>query len=294
VQLLLLAARAVHLAATLSVAGALFYRLLIGPFPLGRVLRPSLVIALLAGLVWFVLETAALGSTDSLGATLALLGPVLQGTHFGRLLGLRLLLLLVVAALVWREPGRLRRLAATALAGICVALHAALGHAAAEGSPVLEASLALHLLAASAWLGGLLPLWLALGRPGAAIAARHFSLLAGVAVAVIAATALEQASALIGGFAGLLGTPYGHVGLIKLALFSVLLVLAIVNRLVFTPSLEASRAAGRRMRASILVEVGLGLLVVVAASRLASLEPGVDALAAAGTSGPAAGTMQMP
>jgi putative copper export protein/mono/diheme cytochrome c family protein len=274
---LLSAVRGVHMAATLSVAGALCFRLLIGPFALQRVLRPAIALAVLAGFAWLIVQSAALAGSTTPIAALQAVGVVLQDTRFGHVLGLRLILLGVVAGLGWRgEPGRRLALAAV-VAAVCVVLQAALGHAAASGDPVLEVSLALHLLAAAAWLGGLLPLWLALRQPGAAVAARNFSLLGLLAVAVIAATALEQAAALFGGFPGLIGTPYGQVGLIKLAIFAVLLVLAAINRLVFTPALERSQIATRRMQGSILVEVGLGLMVVLAASTLASLEPGVHA-----------------
>jgi putative copper export protein/mono/diheme cytochrome c family protein len=268
-------ARAVHMVATLSLAGALSFQLLIAPYPLTRVVRPSLVVALLGGLAWLVLQAAAIAGADTVSDTLAAIVPVVQHTRFGHVLLLRLVLLLAAGALAWRGEGRARLIPAALIAGLAVMLQAALGHAAASEDPVLEASLAVHLLAASVWLGGLLPLWVALGAPGGEAAARRFSLLGIVAVGAIAATAFEQGAALFGGVAGMVGTPYGRVALVKLSLFSTLLVLATINRLVFTPALEQSRIATRRMQASVVAEVALGLMVILAASTLASLPPGV-------------------
>jgi putative copper resistance protein D len=239
--------RAVHMTAMLSLAGALSFRLLVAPYPLARVLRPSAVLAILGGLVWLVLQSAALSGADTIPDTLAAIGTVIRDTRFGNVLMLRLVLLVVVAALAWRSERPLLTVPAALLAAVAVILQAALGHAAASGNPVLEASLGVHLLAASAWLGGLLPLWLALRTPlnqtAHATVARNFSLVGIVAVFAIAATAFEQGAALFGGFAGLIGTAYGHTALIKIALFLLLLLLASANRLVLTPALEQSRIA---------------------------------------------------
>ncbi len=104
----------------------------------------------------------------------------------------------------------------------------------------------MHLLAAGAWLGGLLPLFIAVGmlpREDAAVACRSFTPIGLAAVLLLAGTAVVQVTALMGGLPGLLGTEYGHVALIKLALFLVLLVLAGLNRFVFTEHLAAGSPA---------------------------------------------------
>jgi putative copper export protein len=72
-------------------------------------------------------------------------------------------------------------------------------------------------VAAGAWLGGLLPLLIILSslpQQVAVAAFRGFSAVGLPAVLVLAGTALVQASVLIGGLPGLLGTPYGHVALL--------------------------------------------------------------------------------
>ena len=98
----------------------------------------------------------------------------------------------------------------------------------------------LHLLAAGAWLGGLLPLFIAVGVlpiEAAGSACRNFTPIGLASVLLLAGTAVVQVTALMGGLPGLLGTEYGHVALVKLGLFLMLLFLAALNRFVFTERL---------------------------------------------------------
>jgi putative copper export protein/mono/diheme cytochrome c family protein len=274
-EIALAASRGVHMAGTLSFAGALVFRLAIAPSPLPRVLRPSLAVAMAAGLVWLVLQAADLAEAPDLAATAAAVPVTALHTRFGHMLLLRLAVLPVAAVVAGSGEGRLRLAAGVALGLVAVAIEAGLGHVAASGSPLLIASLALHLIAASAWLGGLWPLWLALGggRPGAV--ARRFSLLAITAVAFIAASAIQQGEALLGGLPGLVGTDYGRTALAKLSILVLLLAIAWVNRFVLTPAVDTTPLALRRLRVSVAVEAALGACVVMAAARLASLPPGV-------------------
>jgi copper resistance protein D len=120
-------------------------------------------------------------------------------------------------------------------AGIAVLLQAGHSHALAMHQGLLLLSQCLHLLAAGAWLGGLLPLLLFVRkapRNGSAIAAQRFSILGITCVVALVSTAAFQ---LAGGLSGLLGTAYGWVALFKLILFALLLAFAALNylRLVF-------------------------------------------------------------
>jgi putative copper export protein/mono/diheme cytochrome c family protein len=271
----LAAARGLHLAATMSLTGALIFRLLVAPFALVRVVRPSLAVAWLAGLVWLVLQSAELSDASNLAETFAAVPIAALHTRFGHVLLLRLAVLPVAVVVAGSGAGRTRLAVAALLGAVAVTLEAALGHVAASGQPLLVASLFLHLLAASIWLGGLIPLWLALDGAHPGVTARRFSLVAVIAVAILAATALQQATALIGGLPGMVGTDYGHAASVKLFLLVFLLTLAVINRFVLTPALEAAPTAMRRLRASVVVETVLGLCVVMAAAQLASLPPGV-------------------
>jgi copper resistance protein D len=110
-------------------------------------------------------------------------------------------------------------------------------------------------------------------------AAQHFSILGITCVVALASTAAFQAWVLAGGLSGLLGTAYGWMALFKLSLFAVLLVFAALNYLRLVPALARyhARAAKLSLIRSIAVETGLGLLVVLAAGFLSSLEPGMHA-----------------
>lgn len=157
-----------------------------------------------------------------------------------------------------------------------------IGHAGAIGGNVgaeLIASEALHLLAAAAWLGGLLPLFIAvrvLPHEVAATACRNFTPVGLSAVLLLAGTAIVQVAELMGGLPGLFGTTYGRIALVKVGLFLLLLALAAVNRLVLTEHLALSTAGvtQRHMRVSIGIEMVLGAAVVITAGFLASLTPG--------------------
>ncbi len=169
------------------------------------------------------------------------------------------------------------------LAGTALAVQPMVGHAGAIGGAAgieLIASETLHLLAAGAWLGGLLPLLMAvslLPHRAAAIACRNFTPVGLSSVLILAGTrAIAQVTELMGGLSGLFGTTYGHVALIKVGIFLALLTLAALNRLLLTEHL-AQNTAGitqRHMRLSIAAEMLLGIAVVITASFLATLVPG--------------------
>ena len=152
-----------------------------------------------------------------------------------------------------------------------LALHSGAGHAAAIGDPWLLAAVLCHVLAACAWIGGLPALWLALDRQDAALLVARYTWFGLVCVLVVVVTALAQSLALAGGVVGLIGTDYGHTILVKCALLLVLLGLALRHRFSLSPRLPASLPALRR---SVLIEAGIGLGVMIAASLLASLPPG--------------------
>jgi putative copper export protein len=279
--------RGLHVATMLSASGALLF---LAMMPRGRladprrlvaiVVRASLAAALVLGTVWliFVAQSIAGGSVVDVVGTLPL---VLHATRFGELLAIRLVLLAIALATV-RADGRRIALPLGASAAALL-LQPFLGHAGAADDWALAATETLHLGAAAAWLGGLLPLWLLVDRlpaiAGLAVA-RRFSPVALAGVLVIAGTALIQAAALIGSVAGLIGTDYGRAALMKLALFAALLGLATLNRFVFTGRAAEARPylARRRLRTSIALELVLGLAVVLAAGVLASLPPPAEAM----------------
>jgi copper transport protein len=175
------------------------------------------------------------------------------------------------------------------------------GHAAAPSGlrPVNLVAQWLHLLAAGVWAGGLV--WLLAGllspspkpsQPEATIrhtpvdrvqAVTRFSRLALPVVAVLAATGLNRALDLAGGWSGLTRTGFGRVLDLKSLLFAGLLVLAARNRYLLLPDLAGPHRHGRLdvLRRSVTGEVAVVAAVLLAAALLTQLPPGKFALTTA-------------
>ena len=149
----------------------------------------------------------------------------------------------------------------------------------------------LHLLAASAWLGGLLPLALlfaAARRKEISLAAARdatlrFSTMGVAAVGTLLITGLVSGRVLAGSVPALIGTDYGRLLLIKVALFLALVAVAAVNRLRITPRLVRQAAAGgvpARAEAlpalirNCLIETTLGLAILGVVGALGTTPPG--------------------
>ena len=291
----LLLARATVIATLLSLGGALLFGALVAPKALARMPRDDAgrVGRALAGWTWFVLgaagaglalwtllQTAQFAGTSRIGDTLLELGPVLIGTVFGHVVLLQAMLLAATCVVMAARPRA--HAAASCLALACVASEAGHGHAMAIGgpfSPLLGLN-ALHLVAASLWIGGLPPflliVWLTPPACGQ-IAARWFSPIGKIAVCALAASALLQAARLVGSPGALFATAYGWMVLAKTALFAGLLGLALLNRYVLATKLKGSLAgpARRRLMASVAVQSLLGLAAILAATVLSALPPGV-------------------
>jgi putative copper export protein len=243
-----------------------------------EVMQWSLAAALVFGCVWLVLQTQSVAGTADLAQTLMAVPAVLFSTRFGQALALQAVAIAgaLASAAAWRWPSRL----AVALAGTAVLLEAGHSHAFAMAHVPLLVSQMLHLTAAGAWLGGLLPLLIVVRKAPLDLAqqgARRFSTLGTISVAVLTATALFQRTLLSGGLAGLTGTRYGAVLMIKAVLFAVLVLIASINRFRLTPAMagpDGETARGALTR-SIILETFVGLCVVIAASWLSSLEPGM-------------------
>ncbi|GEJ99657.1 transport integral membrane protein [Streptomyces sp. 1-11] len=191
-------------------------------------------------------------------------------TRPGELLLARLALLLLAAACVpflrrgpWRRVPRRALLTAAALGSAALSVTwAAAEHASAGPQvPVAVASTALHLLAMSAWLGGLAALLLTLRRDTAAEPAHaaagaaepvartvaRFSRLAFASVTVLAVTGVYQSWRGLGSWQALTGTAYGHILLAKLAAVALLLAAASRSRR-WTARLASPAPAARPAR----------------------------------------------
>ena len=235
------------------VFGSLVVRALGGQAQPGFDLRNLWWALAVLGPVWVLLQAVVLGGVS-------LLPLVLSDTRVGHVALLRGVLWAVAA---WVSPRRI----AVVPAGVAMALHAAAGHATADGDAWLQMSVLAHVVAAGAWIGGLPALWVALGDQDASALVRRFAVLGLVCVIVLAATAMLQGLDFAGGLPGLVGTPYGRLLLVKSGLFACLLGLAVRNQFVLGHD-------SLRLRRSVAWEAVLGGLTLCAASLLSGLPPG--------------------
>jgi putative copper resistance protein D len=301
----LIAARAVHFGATALLAGVLLFRAAVaGPAvatsTAARVLVDrqtrwiaggALVAALASGLAWFGLTAAEMGNLPLAEALkFDVLQMILQGTQFGSVATVRLVLALATAVTLALDRARSARRLSLVAALMFAASIAWTGHSGsgfgASGNVQLMAD-ALHLLAAGAWIGGLVPLALLLSFAGkqsdpwmaiARTVTQRFSILGIVSVATLVASGTANAWFLVGSVKALTGTEYGRVLMIKLVLFLAMLGIAAINRNVLTPRLAAPSADGgktalRKLIRHCVYEIVLGFAVISVAGWLGTLHP---------------------
>src|SRR5712671_5875492 len=173
IDLGLVVARLLHYAAVTTLAGVSFFPLYgyadAEPIMVFRwrqgVLLAAAVAALLSGVAWFVFSVANMSGTLTDVADREILWTVLNETTFGWVWMARMLLAVLIVGLTAVPPfwmGTARRDLVTAiLTAVLLASLAGTGHAQIEDgamNAVHVAADAAHLLAAGAWLGGLIPL----------------------------------------------------------------------------------------------------------------------------------------
>jgi putative copper resistance protein D len=287
----LILARAVHFAATILAAGTVCFMVVVVEPALGRArafagLRhhanlmswSALAIAALSGSAWLTLLAA-----DIYGAPLIYVclhggvQDVLTGTRFGAVWCLRLALAIAVGLLLVWPAARWLQLAT---AGVLVGSLAFVGHAGATPGATGQLHLGsdiVHLIAASAWLGGLpaLALFLASTRQPKGLARRvaeRFSTLGIFSMAALLVTGLVNSWALIGSPRDLITTSYGRFLILKIGLFAAMLAIAAVNRYFLTPRL-ATPSARRMLKRNSLAETALGCGVLLLVGILGTMEP---------------------
>jgi putative copper resistance protein D len=306
--------RAVHVAALVALLGGLVFVTCVdttrpeclasGELRSHRtLLRASagwLALALASGLGWLGLEAVTMSGLPLARAFAdENLRTVLAETWFGQVWMVRGALSLMVAALLLAASRRSAQrqgtpiLACTVVAAVLLASLALAGHANSErgiARPIHLAADAVHLLAAGAWLGALLPLVAALARSerspdGAAaelvsLVVKRFSRLGLIAVGALVATGVINAWFTVATIPGLLTTHYGHVLLVKTALFGCMLVLAAINRTRLTPPLvdESLAQPARaiivaRLRRNAIAELVLGVAILAVVGVLGMTMP---------------------
>ena len=152
------------------------------------------------------------------------------------------------------------------------------GHALDRGRPWFELPVdVLHVAASSIWFGGLLALALHLRRrlPSDA-AAKRFTDLALVSVAVIAATGVTRAFDELDAVTHLWTTSYGRWLVVKSALLVSLIAFGWANRYRIIPTLTGSAS---RLRRNVFAELGLFVALIAAVAFLTQTRPDRDRIA---------------
>ena len=305
---LLIAARAVHYAATISLAGPFAFVCFVAtPEPSERLRRRllllvvgSLVLTLVSGTGWLLVLSARF-SGQPLIAVLpqGIVATVLTRTRFGQIWLARFVLVALLALCAvarHRRPGRAANWAGLVVGASTLASLAWAGHGGATPGHPGELHLAadmLHLLAAGAWLGSLIPLALLLAEAQASngpywaactrLAVPRFSVLAGTSVVILFAAGLVNTWFLAGTVPTLIGTLYGRLLLAKIAIFAIMVTIAAINLLRMAPRLVPVGggrhltlwAAVDHLRRNALIEAGLGLCVLAIVGSLGILPPGL-------------------
>ena len=299
----LIAARFLHYVSVLSLFGLALFPIYAFPnragLPPPRLcawLHRIIVVALLSGLLsaaaWALFTIANMTGNLSGVADWDAFRSVLLETGFGRVWTVRLALF---AALLLVSRTRLlkqQHWMPLAISTVLLASLAGVGHTQVEqgaGRFAHTAADAAHLLAAGAWLGGLLALGylLATERQSsspehsaeASVALSRFSGLGALAVAVLIASGLLNTWFVLGSWAALASTAYGGLLLVKIGLFAAMLALAAMNRFVLVPRLVKERPTRQganalaKLRHHVQAEQALGMLVVLAVSALGTMSP---------------------
>lgn len=227
-----------------------------------------LLIAVLAGIAWFVLATAQMSGDPAAITDRAVLTETATGTLFGQMVLLRLAVLLALA-LTWRWDW-----AALILSALALTLPAATSHA-AGASPAHFTAIgitidAIHLLACGFWIGGLGLLaglgMAGIGKPRMLAALTLFSEWAMIAVLLLAMTGLINAATIILGGAGKAMPLYLGVLAAKLMLVAAMLALAVTNRFRLMPRFDDTKIAR-----NVWIELSLGIVVIALAALLGQL-----------------------
>lgn len=291
----LIIARALHFTATMQAAGAIFF-MAVCMEPafrahaiaaeafrrrVAQLAGVSLGVALVSGAAWFVLFVGQMTRQFSDLPYGEIAWTALTQTRFGTMWIARLA---VAALLVLCLIRGSRSAIAAVLAAVFVGALAWSGHAGAAIGISGEFNVladALHLIAAAAWLGGLVVLAMLLhhARSGdagwsaaTAAATQRFSNMGVISVATLLATGAVNTFNTVGIGDALTDTAYGRLLLAKIALFLMMVCIAIFNRHILAPRLTEPGRMARLQRNSI-VEIALGVLIIAIVGALGTMSP---------------------
>jgi copper transport protein len=258
----------------------------LGVFRLVAVERTTRRLKALAAVGWVVGAVGILGITQEARSAAHVGLSHLLSSSLGHELALRGIPMAIaaIAVVVFVAAGARRRWPALLLvvgAGAAMAGDVATSHAAAARSWrwFQEGAQWVHFASAAVWVGGLVALVLtirSLDRSERGRAARRFSTVAGITLVVIAGSGAQRALSEVGAWGRLWSNVFGRWVLLKICLFSVVVVLGAVNRYRNVRQAEAKPSALRRVAA---LELALIAVILVATGFLQNLAPATSAVA---------------
>jgi copper transport protein len=244
----------------------------------------SIALALIGGTLLLIVQARGSGG----------LGDILFQSRFGRLLWLRVVLLVILAVIIrrlefWLTANRARWFALLLL--VLLPLPYALNsHASAigDGSQTAVAADWMHLVASSVWVGGLLTLVIGLvlvraltaeqRRAVYAEAIPRFSTLAIIATITLGITGVYAAWLQVGNLDALWHTTYGKTLVVKLLTIVPLLLLGAINLLIIGPALRRGAHFVRHFGRVVGAEALLGVAILAIVGVLVGLPTGRQVL----------------
>ncbi len=304
--------RAIHFSATAILVGSLIFRAVVAKPALrsdqaiAKLFRAQalvvawigLSITIASGVIWFLLQAVTMsGRPFGEAMTSDVLLTVLNQTQFGLVFEIRIALAIILTAcLAYDRLAQADWLALAAALGLIAAI-AWTGHAGATPGEMGNLHLTvdvLHLMAAAAWIGGLVSLALLLAAarnirgaawaPLAREATERFSTLGIISVATLMVTGAVNAWILVGSFHALVMSGYGRLLMLKIVVFAIMLVFAAANRFWLTPQLAFSSAnetqldALRQLTRNSAIEIALGFTIFAIVGLLGTLHPAIHSL----------------
>ena len=301
----LITARFLHLAAVMALFGLALFPLYSWPSrtsrPPGvtRRLRPQMWwaawLGLLSALAWGWFAIAGMTGTITPAADQDVLLTVMRDTSFGQFWLARLGLFAVLVVLTTRHLSKHSYdWAIVWLAALLLASLALVGHTQTHDGALWVVHIfadGAHLLAAGAWLGGILALGCLLmlaqrfpsgeHQSNAIAALVRFSGMGYVAVAILIGSGLINAWMLVGSPERLVRTPYGQLLVLKLCLLAGMVTLAAQNRFLLVPALQDSKrsldTSLRLLCRNVVGEQLLGLAIVLIVAWLGTLASAISA-----------------
>lgn len=261
-----------------------------------RFVRIAFVLAVAGSVFALVVQSLTIPDGTILDKVISTLGQTRYGHLWLVRIGLIAILGIVLAACGWwfMRRRQVEGIVAWIAAAAVTVPFSLIAHASAQpaGRTFAVAADALHLAAASVWIGGLAILFTVLvpglrsvpaedRRRALEVAIPRFSLLALIAVATLGITGFYAGWLHVGNLSALTATEYGQGLIIKLVLLLAVLAIAAINLFVIERKLTRGAGASvwsRRLRWTIGGELVLVLMMLVAVGQITSLQPARDVM----------------